>query len=174
MLRKGAEPLVGIRRTDPFEGVHQVAGEHVDVDLRMANWGRWARGGHGPAGDSPMFRLFRSSHARAYAAPTPPPSVNASDALLVERAVRELPVLQRDLLRAWYVTNMSPAAMCHTLAVKRTALVRELHGARTMAANRIADAAPARAGAVRCVEPAVARVVAVRPPAGTQNVAVVA
>ena len=85
-----------------------------------------------------MFRMFRSSHVRSpYGASTVDAPVDVNKALAVERAVRELPDLQRAILRGWYVRNEPPWVICRSAAIPKRELQLELSRARTMARNRL-------------------------------------
>ena len=127
------------KRPYPFADILRVPPEHEDIDRELLNWARWARGGGGSGASSPMFRMFRSNFARGgYGELTMAPPVETPRALAMERAIRLLPDLHRDLLRGWYVGNMAPMALCRRLAIAAASLTQTLHDARTMLRNAMA------------------------------------
>lgn len=74
---------------------------------RLVNWSRWCHGDSGESaragGDSPMFRLYRSSDARrAYGEPTAIP-INHADARAIASAVAILQFRHRKVLGWYYI-----------------------------------------------------------------------
>lgn len=124
-----------VERPHPFDTIERVPEAHQAVDAELRNWGRWACSESRPDTTSPMFRLFRASHARgAYGAPTPAPAVESHKALRIERVVRELPELHRQVIRGWYVVQARPHQLCRVLGVRPDTLARLLDDGRSMVA----------------------------------------
>lgn len=128
------------RRPDPLAEIHHIPLEHQAVDLELHDWGRWLKMRSWSGGtESPMFRLFRSSEARAaYGALTVEPTPAAGRALAVEEAVRQLGEIERELLRHWYVRNSSPWRVCKLLSIRKDELQAVLHQARSHVDERMA------------------------------------
>ena len=127
------------RRPDPFAGLLTIDPAHDEIDRALLNWAAWLRGNGRAAAESPMFRLYRSSHARSpYGQLTQAGLTITSLALNVERVMRELPEKHRAVLVGWYVWRSAPWVLARQLAIRNCELQPMLHDARTMARNRMA------------------------------------
>lgn len=94
-------------KRDPFEGLHDVAPEHAEVDAMLRGWAKWAKsgGGRGPS-TAPGFAL-RASGAVATGS-----GMSDADALAVGRAVAGLAPIRGHVLRWYYLGNATPASFC--------------------------------------------------------------
>jgi len=120
-------------KREPFDGIHAVAPHQLATHDALEAWGRWARERSGRSVESnPIFRLAKSSWARSgYGTATPPPILPAL-AMRVERTVRDVPQLERDALRWWYVSNTRPELICRQIGIRYDALADTLHRGRQL------------------------------------------
>ena len=85
------------------------------VDERMANWGRWCRGGTAPQ-VSPGFELYRSTeHSNSPSGA--PRAIDVDGALAVQDVIRRLSVPHRKTLQWCYVRPTNPARRARELGV---------------------------------------------------------
>lgn len=105
----------------------RVAPEHDAIDARLVNWARYVKD-HGAAWMSPIWRLGKPMGR--YATMEPRCAVDEEDALRIERAVSELPEMQRGAIRWCYVYRFSPARMARILAVRYDTLAWLVNDAR--------------------------------------------
>lgn len=106
-----------------------VAEEHTALNARLENWARWVKGGSRLGGvvGSPMFRLTRSSFARSREPVSAPVMPDETDALAIERAVRELPERPREAVRWSYCfAYVSPGKVARYLDVRVSDLPRHV------------------------------------------------
>lgn len=109
--------------------------KHDEVDRRLCNWADWVAVRH-PSWVSPMFRMARSN-ARQWHTPELKRACNTLEAAQTEKAVYALPKAHRDVLRWCYVYRYGEYKFRKEAGLTSEGLLRLLHDARTMLANRI-------------------------------------
>lgn len=113
---------------------HAVAWEHRAIDERLTAWARWVKGGRRLGGAcAPMFRLYRASSARSIEPVSAPILPDEQAALVMERAVRELPEGPREAVRWAYVSPyVSPGKVARYLGVPMADLPALVHEGREL------------------------------------------
>lgn len=113
----------------------EVRPEHRQVDARLENWARWARGRGGAPGCSPMFRLYRPpQHWRGHVEVGV--SIDSADAVKVQRLVVALPQAHRSALAWAYIDRSNPRRAAQALGETMHGLLGLIHAGRQMLCNR--------------------------------------
>ncbi|MFD0669709.1 hypothetical protein ACT80S_18465 [Ramlibacter sp. MAHUQ-53] len=117
-----------------FADYHYVPAEQVAVHERLTNWARYVAVRWAPT-QAPIWRLGKSN-SRQWHQPEPKTDIDAIDAMKIERAVRELPMIQREVLRWAYVHRNGPIQIRKRLGLTADALLHVLLTGRLMLINR--------------------------------------
>lgn len=114
-----------------------IAPRHREIDARLNNWGNWARVRPHYA-TSPMFRAMGyRGDSHHWHAPEVREQVDAKDALLVGRAVAQLPEQHRAVLMWYYIHQTDKKRFCHRMGMHPATLMRYCTDARDMVTNRL-------------------------------------
>jgi len=113
-----------------------VAPQHEAIHARLENWKRWVSVRPHGWQTHPMWRNSRTSK-QWEASPHIGVQLNTLDAVLVEKAVSQLPEKHRAAIRWSYVHAGNPLAMARTLAVSKQGLADLVDSGRTMLENRL-------------------------------------
>ena len=117
-----------------FADYHYVPAEQVAMHDRLTNWARYFADRWVPA-QAAIWKLGKSN-TRQWHEPEPKRDVDQLDAMTIEKAVRALPVVYREVLRWAYVDRTSPMKIRRKLGLSAQDLLQALNEARTMLKNR--------------------------------------
>jgi len=125
-----------LMKTRDFVDFNHVSDDHKAIHERLENWRRWVTVRPHGWQTAPMFRMYQSK-ARQWEAPVIQRPINTLDAMLLEKAVFQLPEKQRDAIRWSYVYCGNPAGMAQRLGVSKQGLADLVASGRTMLVNRL-------------------------------------
>jgi DNA-directed RNA polymerase specialized sigma24 family protein len=115
---------------------NRVQDQHREIHARLENWAKWLRPRVSGWHTHPMWRNSRTSN-QWEASPYIGASIDALDALAIEKAVSALPHKHRDAIRWYYYHKGNPAAMARNLGLSKQGLADLVDSGRTMLKNRI-------------------------------------
>jgi DNA-directed RNA polymerase specialized sigma24 family protein len=112
---------------------NHVPPEQSAIHERLVNWERWQRGGN--AGNvHPMFRQYRPA---GYAEASAPSTVNALDAVEVQKVMKDIPERHRIAVQWFYILRTSPTKVCQAVGCSKEGLAVLIEDGRTMIKNRL-------------------------------------
>lgn len=125
-----------LMRTQDFVDFNHVPDHHKAIHERLENWRRWVTVRPHGWQTAPMFRMYQSK-ARQWEAPVIQRPINTIDAMLMEKAIFQLPEKNRDAIRWNYVYCGNPVAMAQRLGVSKQGLALLVDVGRTMLGNKV-------------------------------------
>jgi len=120
--------------------INHIQPRHDEINLRLEQWGRWARVTPQKFGIQPMFRMYLSKARQWDANPHIYVPVNTLEACETERAVRYLPPKHRTVVRWFYVFGfIHIGKIQREVGETQEGVVVLLDGARDMLKNRLRE-----------------------------------
>lgn len=118
-----------------YVDLNAVLPQHRQIDVRLANWGRWS---FGPTRQnvSPMFRGMPREPQLRNAGASMLELIDGQDATKLAKAIGALPETHRAALNWCYVCPSAPKRICQKLGTSFQGLANLLRDARQMLINR--------------------------------------
>lgn len=119
----------------PYVDFSHVEPKHAEIDGRLINWARWCVN-KAAGGQSPMFRMYRSTDIWSPPDVGTAKPVDAIDAARIQVAVTKLPTPHRLAVSWSYIKRSNPRKAARELGHSLEGLALLVRDARQMLMNR--------------------------------------